>query len=324
MYAKVFASLWIGSLRGDPHAQLVFVYMLANCDADGIFDQHHRAIADATGLSIEEVFSAVLRLERPDSESRTPTLGGARIARMDDHRSWGWVIVNYLKYREQNDIERTRALGRDRARRFRESHRNGRNVTANAESRQAEAEAEAGKIETAPSAPSAPGLMELRNDPFGPGDGVFLRFPVVGVAAGLDYPILCSTVRAWASRFPDLDVPGELRRALAWLEANRRRRKTPSGVPSFVVNWLGRAQDDMRARADARVRGNGDRFPGGSAGVERPSPEAVEAARVARAAALEASRLADEARPTDPARMAAFETELEVYQQGKAAAGGEG
>ena len=51
------------------------------------------------GISIDEVKAALLVLESPDAESRSPEEAGARIVRMDEHRVWGWRIVNYIKYR---------------------------------------------------------------------------------------------------------------------------------------------------------------------------------------------------------------------------------
>lgn len=98
MYCKLFASLYQGTLRGRAHEILVFTNLLAHCDANGVVDKHPRAIAEEVGLSVDEVKAALIVLESPDPESRSPELNGARISRMDDHRSWGWIIVNHAKY----------------------------------------------------------------------------------------------------------------------------------------------------------------------------------------------------------------------------------
>lgn len=100
MYAKVFKSMYEGTLRGHSDAQLVFVNMLANADAHGQVDRHFRAIGDETGLTVDEVRAAVTFLESPDRESRTPEHEGRRIVRVDTHRDWGWNIVNYARYRD--------------------------------------------------------------------------------------------------------------------------------------------------------------------------------------------------------------------------------
>ncbi len=99
MYCKLFASLYQGTLRGRSNEILVFTNLLAHAGRDGTVDKHFRAIAEETGLSIDEVKAAILVLEAPDEESRSPEYDGARIVKMDGHRAWGWLIVNYAKYR---------------------------------------------------------------------------------------------------------------------------------------------------------------------------------------------------------------------------------
>ena len=85
MYAKVFASLWDGTLCGLAHPQLVFIYLLAHANPDGHVDIHPRHIAQDCGLSTDDVIAAIQWLERPDPDSRSPEQGGARIARRNLH-----------------------------------------------------------------------------------------------------------------------------------------------------------------------------------------------------------------------------------------------
>ena len=99
MYAKLFTSIYQGTLRGNSHGLLVFTNMLAHADKEGIVDIHPRAIAEEVGLSREQVQTAIDELEAPDEESRSPEEQGRRIIRIDDHRAWGWRVVNYVKYR---------------------------------------------------------------------------------------------------------------------------------------------------------------------------------------------------------------------------------
>lgn len=105
VYAKVFDSIYSGSLRGKPHEQLVFIYLLVNSwQTKGVCDIHPSRISDDIGLSREEVDSALDYLQRPDPESRSMELAGRRIELIDAHRAWGWRIVNWAKY---NAIQRT-------------------------------------------------------------------------------------------------------------------------------------------------------------------------------------------------------------------------
>jgi hypothetical protein len=87
----------------------VFTNLLAFCDRDGFVDKHPRAIAEEVGLTVEQVRVALDNLESPDPESRTPDEDGRRIVRTDEHRTWGWRIVNYEKYRAIRNEEDRRA-----------------------------------------------------------------------------------------------------------------------------------------------------------------------------------------------------------------------
>ena len=138
MYCKLFASLYQGTLRGCSDEILVFTNLLAHADQHGIVDKHWRAIAEETGLSRERVEAAILKLEEPDPESRSPEQDGRRIVRIDEHRAWGWQVVNYGKYRAIRNEDDRREQNRLAQQRFRE-----KNKQSKPPSSQAEAEAEA-------------------------------------------------------------------------------------------------------------------------------------------------------------------------------------
>jgi hypothetical protein len=108
----LFTSIYQGTLRGNSHCLLVFTNLLAHCDKSGEVDIHPRAIAEEVGLTIEQVRAALLMLEAPDEESRSPEEDGRRILRKDEHRAWGWVVVNYLKYRSIRDEDDRREQNR--------------------------------------------------------------------------------------------------------------------------------------------------------------------------------------------------------------------
>lgn len=100
MYAKVFKSLFDGSMRGKSDLIIVFINMLCSCNGRGVDDRHPKAIAQETGLSLDRVRQALASLEQVDRESRTPDEDGRRILKLDLHRDWGWRIVNHAKYRD--------------------------------------------------------------------------------------------------------------------------------------------------------------------------------------------------------------------------------
>jgi hypothetical protein len=55
-------------------------------------------------------------------------------------------------------------------------------------------------------------------------------------------------------------VDAELLKAAAWLEANPTRRKTPFGMPRFLVNWLNKAstQQAVTSKVSYRPRSTRD------------------------------------------------------------------
>lgn len=152
MYGKIFSSMFDGSLYGNWQAIITLQQMIVLCDVDGVVDMTPQAIAARTSIPLEIIQAGIEILEQPDKYSRTPDAGGRRIERLDDHRPWGWRIVNYKKYRHLVDSETVREQNRERQRR----HRSSRSVTdcnasvtdGNAESRYAEAEADVNKKNT--------------------------------------------------------------------------------------------------------------------------------------------------------------------------------
>jgi hypothetical protein len=120
MYAKLFASLYQGTMRGQSDLLLVFTALLAHADKEGHVDIHPRAIAEAVGISVDRVRLALDALESPDPESRSPAEDGRRIIRIDEHRSWGWTITNYAKYHSIRNEEERREQNRQAQARWRQ------------------------------------------------------------------------------------------------------------------------------------------------------------------------------------------------------------
>jgi hypothetical protein len=75
-------------------------------------------------------------------------------------------------------------------------------------------------------------------------------------------------VALWTAAYPAVNVKQQLKAMQAWLKANPTKRKTASGMPRFVTNWLSKAQNE-----------NGDRrapnspFRGQSTPQTVPAPE---------------------------------------------------
>ena len=120
MYGKLFESMYDGTLVEDWRALITFQQMIVLCDPDGIVDITPAALSRRTGIPIEHIEKGIGILEGEDPYSRTPDSDGRRIVRLDDHRQWGWYIVNHKKYRDLVSHNDKRAKARERKRRQRE------------------------------------------------------------------------------------------------------------------------------------------------------------------------------------------------------------
>jgi hypothetical protein len=76
--------------------------------------------------------------------------------------------------------------------------------------------------------------------------------PAVIVTAVLTFPtdgnprewdLTEAKVKEFREAFPSLDVVAECRKALAWVQANPTKRKTPRGMPGCLFRWWSRVQD---------------------------------------------------------------------------------
>lgn len=128
-YAKIFQQIFDSSIAGDWQVRHVFEDLLKLANSDGVVDMTHEAIARRTNTPLEIVARAIAELEKPDPYSRSTIESGARIKRLDDHRDWGWWVVNHAHYRGMTTDEQYREKTRARVRKFRENTKQNDGVT---------------------------------------------------------------------------------------------------------------------------------------------------------------------------------------------------
>jgi len=58
------------------------------------------------------------------------------------------------------------------------------------------------------------------------------------LADGSTWTITQLMLEDWTRSFPNLEVRGQILGAIAWLEANPKKRKTAKGMPRFLTSWL--------------------------------------------------------------------------------------
>lgn len=123
MYAKIFQSIFDGSIARNWQTRVVFMDLLILADKEGVVDMTHDAIAARTRVPLEVVKTAISELEQPDADSRRPDLDGKRIERIDSHKNWGWRIVNFKYYHALCSLEQKREADRLRLRTKREEEK---------------------------------------------------------------------------------------------------------------------------------------------------------------------------------------------------------
>lgn len=114
MYSKVFRSIYDGTLADNWQALVTFQQLLILADADGLVDMTINAIHRTTGIPVDILTAGIATLEAPDQGSRTPDMEGRRIARIAEHRDWGWFLVNWDKYRKLTTKEEKKEADRQR------------------------------------------------------------------------------------------------------------------------------------------------------------------------------------------------------------------
>ena len=134
MYAKIFDSMYEGTLYGHWEAIVTLQQMLVLCDPVGVIDMTPQAIAGKTSIPIEIILKGIEVLTSPDPHSRTPGEDGRRIATIDEHRPWGWYIVNHAKYQRLKSAEEKREADRVRMAEKRNTNKSSHVATSRAAS----------------------------------------------------------------------------------------------------------------------------------------------------------------------------------------------
>jgi len=129
-FAMVYESILDSSIADDYEVRHFFEDMLKLADwRTGIVDRTPEAIHRRINLPLEKVRELLNRLEQPDTKDRSGNEEGRRIIRLDEHRSWGWTIVNYQCYRATRSAEERREYNRTKQAecRARKKEENGKN-----------------------------------------------------------------------------------------------------------------------------------------------------------------------------------------------------
>lgn len=123
MFAKIFDSIYDGTLAEHWQALVTFQQLMILSNAEGVVDLTPAAISRRTGIPREIIDAGIAHLEQPDPQSRSAVMEGVRISRLDQHRTWGWFIVNHAHYRAIQNAEEKREKDRIRIAKKRDTKR---------------------------------------------------------------------------------------------------------------------------------------------------------------------------------------------------------
>ena len=110
----VNSSIW----NEPPETRVVWITILAMSDENGFVATARSGLMRAANIPTDKFDLAILTLESPDPESRSPDNDGRRIVKIEG----GWIIQNHDKYRTRSDIIREQT--RNRVRKYRDSQHN--------------------------------------------------------------------------------------------------------------------------------------------------------------------------------------------------------
>lgn len=101
LYARVFVQILDSSIAEDFTLRHVFEDFLKLADhRTGIVDMTRQVMSRRLNCPIDILNDSISKLESADPNSRDSDNDGRRIERLDEHRDWGWKILNWSKYEE--------------------------------------------------------------------------------------------------------------------------------------------------------------------------------------------------------------------------------
>lgn len=119
-FVKVHKSMILSSIWDEDDAtRLTWVTLLLMCDQHGYVGASITGIAHMARLTIEQTEAAMLRLLSPDPASRSKANEGRRVVESER----GYVLTNYVAFRDAEDTASVRKRARSAAQRTRANKR---------------------------------------------------------------------------------------------------------------------------------------------------------------------------------------------------------
>lgn len=105
-FTKLFSEIVTSSVwNEEDKTRIVWVTMMASCDALGMVRASVSGLAHIARVDRASCERALEILSSPDSDSRSPEFEGRRIRKVDG----GWLLLNYVKYRDAKSEDERKA-----------------------------------------------------------------------------------------------------------------------------------------------------------------------------------------------------------------------
>ena len=124
-FGKIMTKIYDSSICENWKTMVVFQQLIILSDEFGVLDMTPEAIARRTNIPLAMITEAICELSKPDKRSKSTRLNGRRIVLLDEHRDWGWLVVNKVEYRKSISKEEKRERDRVRQEKLRKSNKNG-------------------------------------------------------------------------------------------------------------------------------------------------------------------------------------------------------
>ena len=116
-YTKLFSDILTSSIwNEDTKTRILWITMLAMCDATGYIRSSKGSLPVMARLSRDEVDAGLAILEAPDEDSRSEAHEGRRLEKVEG----GWIVLNYEAHRNRLSNDSEAVSNRERQRRHRE------------------------------------------------------------------------------------------------------------------------------------------------------------------------------------------------------------
>ena len=115
-YAKLFSEIVDSSIWEESNeTRIVWITLLALCDCDGYVRGSSGWLAGKAKVTQMACELALEKFKQPDARSRTPDHEGRRIEQLED----GWLVLNYIAFRERLSSDPQAIATRERVRKHR-------------------------------------------------------------------------------------------------------------------------------------------------------------------------------------------------------------